>query len=345
MPEPTAAVAAPGASAPAASPPRFAGASLGYVQILAAASLFGITGSVAKVALDAGIEPARLTALRCTGSAIGLLVVVGSTRPGLLRIERRDLPLLAALAVFGAALIQFLYFVAIDRLPVGLTLLLEFTAPLMVALFSRYFLGQAVDRRVWVALALSLTGLSLVAGVWTGDRDLDPLGVAAALGAACCLAAFYLLNTRALERVAPVALTFWMFALAAVIWAVAQPWWAFEWSALSGRTSMLGAFESWRIPVWLPVAWVVVLGTLTPYALTIASLGHLSPTTTGIVGTGEPVIAAVVAWAWLGQSLDAGQLFGAGVVLAGVVMVQTVRSAQMPVEEPLAVPVVSSDHG
>src|SRR5688572_11498554 len=107
---------------------RLSDASHGYVQIVTASALFGLAGSVAKVALDAGVDPARLTALRCTGAAVALLVVLGLTRPWLLRVARRDVPMLLMLALCGAAVIQWLYFVAIDRLPVGLALLLEFTA-------------------------------------------------------------------------------------------------------------------------------------------------------------------------------------------------------------------------
>src|SRR5690242_10590340 len=99
-------------SAPAAGLRR-RGAPIGYAQIVVASALFGLAGSVAKVALDAGVDPARLTALRCTGAAIGLLIVLGVTRPALLRVSRRDIPALVALALCGAALIQWLYFVAI----------------------------------------------------------------------------------------------------------------------------------------------------------------------------------------------------------------------------------------
>lgn len=298
-------------------------AARGYVQILMAAALFGLAGSVAKIALDAGVDPARLTALRCSGAVIGLLVVLGLTRPSLLRVAGRDLPVLVVLALCGAALIQWLYFVAIDRLPVGLALLLEFTAPLLVALYSRFVLRHSIDRRVWLALALSLAGLALVAEVW-GGGGLDPIGVAAALGAAGCLAAFYVVGKQALVRLHPMTLTFWMFALAAVFWNVAQPWWTFDSSILTKRASMLGAFDSTTVSVWMAVAWVIALGTLAPYALEIASLRHLTPTTTGIVGMSEPVIAAAVAWVWLGQSLGTVQLIGAGVVLCGVAIVQTV---------------------
>jgi len=187
-----------------------------------------------------------------------------------------------------------------------------------------------VDRRVWLALALSLAGLALVAqtsgGGVSGGEGLDPIGVGAALAAAGCLAAFYLVGKEALHRIHPMTLTFWMFALSAVLWAVAQPWWTFDASVLTNRASMLGAFDSVTVPLWLPIAWVIVLGTLMPYALELASLRHLTPTATGVVGMSEPVIAAAIAWAWLGQSLGIVQLVGAAVVLAGVVIVQTVST-------------------
>ena len=248
--------------------------------------------------------------------------------------------MLLMLALCGAAVIQWLYFVAIDRLPVGLALLLEFTAPLMVALFSRFVLRHRIDRRVWAGLGLALVGLALVAEVW-GGGGLDPVGVAAALGAAGCLAAFYLGGKQALQRLHPMTLTFWMFALSAVFWGIAQPWWTFDFSVLGEDASMLGSLDSFSVPLWVPIAWVILLGTLVPYALDLASLRHLSPTATSVVGMSEPVIAAAVAWAWLGESLGTVQIIGAGVVLTGVVIVQLFTAP----EETLAIVDLGLTHG
>jgi drug/metabolite transporter (DMT)-like permease len=297
---------------------------LGYVQVLAGAVLFGVNASVSKVALTAGIEPARLTALRCTGAALGLLAVLGVTRPSSLRVTWRDLPVLAVLGLSGAALIQWLYFVAIDRLPVGIALLLEFTSPVLIAVYSRVVLRELVPRRVWLALGLALAGLALVAQVWR-DAGLDPVGVAAGLGAAACLATFYLLGKRSLDRHEPLTLSFWMFVVASVFWAVAQPWSSFDASVLTHSASLLGSLDGLSVPVWVAVGWVVVLGTLMPYALGVAALRHLTPTATGIVGMLEPVVAGAVAWLWLDQVLTGPQLAGAALVLAGVTLVQTAR--------------------
>jgi drug/metabolite transporter (DMT)-like permease len=295
---------------------------VGLIQVLAGATLFGVNAAVSKVVLATGVEPARLTALRCTGAAVTLLVILGLRSPGRLSVPLRDLPALAVLGLTGAALIQWLYFVAIERLPIGIALLLEFTGPVLVAVYSRLVLGHHVHRRVWLALGLALGGLGMMAQVWR-DVGLDPVGVAAGLGAATCLATFYLLGKQTVERRDPLTLSFWMFAFAALFWAVVQPWWTFDVSTLGQQTPLLGAFDGVEVPVWLALAWIVGLGTLAPYALEVAALRHLSPTTTGVVGMLEPVLAAAVAWLWLKEVLNGVQVAGGLVMLVGVVLAQT----------------------
>jgi drug/metabolite transporter (DMT)-like permease len=120
--------------------------------------------------------------------------------------------------------------------------------------------------------------------------------------------------------------TFWTFAFAALFWAVVQPWWSFDPSVLAHRASLLGAFDGVQVPVWLALTWVVVLGTLAPYALHIAALRHLPPTTAGVVGMAEPVLAAAVAWSWLGQVLDPVQVVGGALVLVGVGLAQLAQA-------------------
>ena len=165
----------------------------GYVYLVVAAALFAFNGTVSKVILDAGMSAPRLTQLRCTGAAVGLLLVLLVVAPHRIPLSRREIPLLAAYGIAGVALTQCFYFVAIARMPVSIALLLEYTAPLMVALWARFVFRQPVRSRVWAALGLSLVGLALVAEVWQGST-LDGIGVAAALVAAVALAAYYLLG-------------------------------------------------------------------------------------------------------------------------------------------------------
>lgn len=281
---------------------------------------------MSKVVLASGMEPARLTTLRCTGAAIGLLVLLKTVRPTSLRMPRSEIPKLIVLGLSGAALLQWLYFIALDRLPAAIALLLEFTAPLMVAIFSAVVLRHHIAKQVWLALGLALFGLALVAQVWK-DVGLDTVGVLAALGAAAFLATFHLLGKHMLETKDPLVLSFWMFAISSVFWAIVQPWWNFDASVLTESTNMLGRLAEYSIPVWLGVLWVIVLGTLAPYGLEVTGLRHLPATTTGIVSMIEPVVAAGVAWLWLEEALNGVQLLGGLLVLTGVGLVQVARAA------------------
>jgi len=87
-----------------------------------------------------------------------------------------------------------------------------------------------------------------------------------------------------------VALTTWSFVAAAAFWAVAAPWWRFDAGVLAERVPV----GSVHVPVWVLVSWIVVLGAVLPFWLSLAALRHLPPTTAGIVATVEPVLASIV---------------------------------------------------
>jgi drug/metabolite transporter (DMT)-like permease len=297
---------------------------VGYLLTIAAAALFAVNGTVSTLALQAGIPATRLTALRCTGAALALVLVLAVVSPARLRIRWREVPFVAVFGVVGIALTQFLYYVAIGRLPVGIALVFEMTAPVFIALYVWLVRREQVRSRLWLALALSLSGLVLVAEVWEGGGSLDLLGVAAALTAAVCLAAYYLLGERGTADRDPVALTAWSFVAAAVFWAVAAPWWQFDPGLLAERVPV--SLGSAQVPVWVLVGWIVVLGAVVPFWLSLAALRHLPPTTAGIVATVEPVFASIVAWSWVEQVLSPWQLVGGAVVLGGIVLAQTARA-------------------
>ncbi len=297
---------------------------VGYVCLVAAAALFAVNGTVSKVILDTGVTAMRLTELRCAGALVGLAALLLVVAPDRLRVTRRELPLLAAFGIAGVAATQWFYFVAIARLPVGIALLFEYTAPVLVALWARFVLHEHVRNRMWAALALSLAGLALVAQVWDGGT-LNGLGVAAAFAAALALAAYYLLGEHSTTSRDPLSTTFWSFVFATAFWSLLQPWWSFPGSSFTGSTSLLGNVADVSLPVWALAAWMIVLGTIVPFALVLTGLRHLPATRVGTVGMLEPVLASAVAWAWLGEALGAVQLAGGVVVLAGILLAQTAR--------------------
>jgi drug/metabolite transporter (DMT)-like permease len=309
---------------------------LGSALTVGAAGLFAVNGTVSTLALQAGVPAPWLTALRCGGAAVVLLAVLAVVAPARLRVSWREVPFLAAFGVVGIASTQYLYYVAIGRLPVGIALVFEMTAPVFIALWVWLVRGERVRRRLWAALGLSLSGLVLVAEVWQGGGSLDVGGVAAALAAALCLAGYYLMGERGTTTRDPVALTCWSFVAAALFWAVAAPFWPFDPGVLGSSVPVsVGSLE---LPLWVLVGWIVVLGAVLPFWLSLAALRHLPPTTAGLIATVEPVLASLVAWVWVEQVLSGWQVLGGLVVLVGIGLAQTARAPRRPAPLPEPAP-------
>jgi drug/metabolite transporter (DMT)-like permease len=297
---------------------------LGYGMAAAAATLFGINGSVAKTAINSGLAADRLTEVRCAGAFVGLLALALLTQRDDLKVERRELPFLMAFGIGGVALVQWTYFVAIGRLPVGIALVIQYVAPVLVALYAFVVLREHVRERVWVALGLSLSGLVLVLRPWQG-MVFNTVGLLAAAGAMVTFAFYLLMAERGLASRGTVALLAWGFAFATLFWTLVLPWWSYPVREITDRTSLFGRLDSVHVPVAVLAAWVIVLGTIVPFILIVGSLNHIPATRAAIVAMLEPVVATFVAWVWLGETLAAVQLVGAAIVITGVLLAQSAR--------------------
>ena len=298
---------------------------LGYLMAAAAAILWGLNGGVSKTILATGLSSERLAQVRSLGAALGLVAILAVTAPGRLRLTRRELPYVATFGIGGLAFVQFFYFLAIHRLAIGIALLIEYLAPLLVALWARFVQHEHVRRRIWVALALALTGLGLIVNVFGGGEALSTSGIAFALGGAFAYALYVLLAEHVVGDRDPVSLLAWGFLFASLFWAAVSPWWSFPGHALTTSASLGGNLAGHHLPVWLLAAWMIALGTIAPFFLLVSALRHLPATTVGIVAMLEPVVGAIVGWAWLAEALDGGQLGGAAVVLAAIGLAQTAR--------------------
>jgi drug/metabolite transporter (DMT)-like permease len=296
---------------------------LGYAMVAVAAALFALNGTVSKVVLASGIGSGELTEVRCAGALAGMALIAALTRPASLRIRVGELPLLVALGI-GLALVQWSYFFAIHRLDIGIALLIQYIAPILVALWARFVFHEQVRRRIWAALVLSLAGLTLIVEIWHGGRLSGP-GVAACLVAAVTYAGYVLIAERGVRSRDPISLSAWGFFFATIFWTVAAPWWNFPAGQVSHNVSLLGNLASSHLPVWALMLWVVVLGAIVPFGLIVGALRHISATRAGITAMLEPVVAIVVAWAWLGESLAPVQLSGAALTLVGIGLAQTAR--------------------
>lgn len=295
----------------------------GTVLILVSSVCFGTSGTIAKPAMAAGLSPEQIATVRIGLAAVVLLAGVAVVRPRLLRVRRAEWPAQLGYGLLGVAGVQLCYFVAVERIPVGIAILLEFVSPVLIALWTRFVRHVRLPRAMWLGITLAMLGLATVARVWQGF-GLDTLGVLAGLGGTVCSAAYFLIGEHGASTRAPLGVVTWGMVIGAIaVCAVAPPW------TIPATTLAAPAeFGPWRPPVWVLAVTVALLSTALAYAFGTSALRHLPAAVASVVGLLEPVVATGTAWALLGETLTWVQLAGAFVLLSGATIVQTVHSRQ-----------------
>lgn len=276
--------------------------------------------------MTAGISPQQLTLFRVLGTALIAGTVLLASDRAQFRISLREVGWFAMLGVGGLAMVQWLYSVAISLLPVGVALLFEYTAVVLIALTARLVFKEHVHGRLWWAIGIMLVGLAVVAQIW--DSPLAGLGVLAGFGAAVAYAFYFLVGERSVAGRPAMAVAFWAATFATGFWLIFAQWWDLPLAVFSSDVSLGGALDTVAAPMWLLLLAIVTLGGFAPFTLIFMSLRHISATTSGLLASSEVVFAFAVAWLWLGETLAPIQVTGSVVVLLAIVVAQTARQHQ-----------------
>lgn len=257
---------------------------------LALASMFCVQlGLAASVGLIDDLGAQGTAWLRLAWAGALLLVIV---RPRLSQFSPSALRAGIALGVVTAG-VTILFMSAIERLPLGTASALEFLGPLGVAAWR----GRGAAR-LWAVLAA--VGVLLLTQPWSGTAD--PLGVAFALGAACCWAAYILLTQRVGDEVEGLAgLAISMPVAAVVATLVAAPTGVF--TELTWELVVVGL----GLAILLPVV---------PFAFEMLALRRLTTAAFGTLMSLEPAIAMVIGFVVLHQQLGFVAILGIGCVVA-----------------------------
>ena len=288
---------------------------LGYALAATAAALWALNSSLARFLLEDGVSALHLAQLRSTVTWLILVGVLLAIAPRSLRIRRADVPRMAWFGIAGLAGVHATYFLAIERLDIGVALTIQYLGPLLILLWLRCFHGRRLRLSTWGAVLLSATGCFLVVEAYD-VRRLDWAGLVPAFGAAFAFATYIVAAERAGHRyTAPTTLA-WAAGFATLFWLVIRPPWTFPWEEFASAS---------RLALGLGVA---IVGTLVPFMLMIIAVRHIPGLRAAVVATLEPVLGALVAWPVHGQLLAPPQLVGALVVIAAVIWVQTHRPEQ-----------------
>lgn len=290
------------------SPPASA---KGYTLVLLAAALWGTMGVFYKVLIE-GYEmtPLAVASMRSLWGGLILCAAIVVVKRTLLRIHRRDLPLLIAYGVVGVAgfFVAYAYAVALTGVAVAAVLL--YTAPAWVGLIAWRWLGESMHTRVVVALLMTLAGSVLVAGLYDlASLRVNALGILAGLGAGLGYALWSVFNKMAVQRYSAWTVQTYGLLIGAATLLLVVP------TAQRATPDTLRAAWPWL----LAMALGPTLGGALSYSLGVR---WIPVSIASIVATLEPVIAMGLAFVLFDERLTVPQLVGSGLIIGAVVLLR-----------------------
>ncbi|WAL59985.1 EamA family transporter [Thermocoleostomius sinensis] len=287
---------------------------LGLAAIAIAAMLWAVAAIVASELFAAGVQPFELAMARTVVAAIGLslLYQFGPTSlrsPPAKPLSHRWFEWRLVLLGFALAFVTVSYYVAIDRLAVAVALVIQYTAPALVVALTALQMRQWPAPTTIAAVIAAIVGVVLVSGVLSSQLALNRLGLIAAGLSALFFASYTVLSESVVHTYGAIGVMFRAFIVSSLFWI--------------GFQTAQGMPTAVFAPANLPgILFVGIGGTLIPFSLLCWGIQQVQASQASIAATLEPVIAAALAWLWLGQTLDLAQIIGGILILLAVVSLQ-----------------------
>ena len=290
----------------------------GLVVALIAALTFGASGAIIKPLFEAGWSPAAAVAARVLTGGIVLLPIALLALRGKWGAVWNNRWRILAMAGIGVAGTQLVYFAAIQRIPVGTGILIEYMAPLLLVAVAWVMTRRVPKVVVLVGSVVALVGLVLVVAP-SGGASLDLLGVIFALAAMVGCAGYYVIAARPSNGLPTVALASFGLVLGGLMLLAAGAIGIVPFTTSTVNVTMFGSEVAW----WVPLIIVGVFSTAIAYYTSIAASEMLGSRLASFVGLLEVVAATFYAWLLLGEQLGIPQLIGGALILAGIAFVRS----------------------
>lgn len=269
--------------------------------------------------MDAGVAADKLVIVRSLVSALLAGAVLLVTNPKAFKVTLKEVPMLLLFGVVGLAMMQWAYSNAVSILPVGIALLFEYTAIIIVPIAARVIFKEKTTRTFWYGVSMVLAGLLVVSQIWAGG--LDPRGVFFAFLAAFLLAFYFLMGQHSGLTRDPMSTMFYTMLIATIFWVAVGGGSSLN-IDLDHPTNLTGNLSGITLPLWIPLSWLTVMGSFAPMAMGFMALKLTTASKVSITQTAEPIFAFIFGWLWLGQSMDWLQILGGVLVIAGILFAQ-----------------------
>lgn len=302
----------------------------GLGAALFSSAVFGLSGSFAKALLETGWSPGAAVTARLTGAALILAIPAIPALRGRWHQLRDNWVTIMLFGLIGVAACQLFYFNAVARLSVGVALLLEYLAPVIIVLWLWAASRKRPRALTFGGTLLSLAGLVLVLDL-TGTVKIDIIGVFWGIAAAVCLAMYFFITAKENDSLPPIVLASGgLMVGAAVMWLAAAT--GLLPMAFSTADTRLGP---WITPWWVSLGGLVVLATVLAYVSGIMAARALGSKVASFVSLTEVLFAVVWAWLLLAELPGAIQLLGGALIVGGVILVR-LDELRAPAGEPAA---------
>jgi drug/metabolite transporter (DMT)-like permease len=316
-----------------ASKRNFLASGLGIA--LFSSAVFGTSGSFAKALLETGWSPGAAVTARLTGAALILAVPAVVALRGRWHQLRTNWVTILLFGLIGVAACQLFYFNAVARLSVGVALLLEYLAPVIIVLWLWAASRKRPRILTFGGTLLSLAGLVLVLDL-TGAVKIDIVGVLWGVAAAVCLAIYFFITAKENDSLPPIVLASGgLMVGAAVMWLSAAT--GLLPMAFSTADTTLGP---WVTPWWVSLTGLIILATVLAYVSGIMAARALGSKVASFVSLTEVLFAVIWAWLLLGELPAPIQLLGGALIVGGVILV---RLDELRGQAKAAAPVVDEE--
>jgi drug/metabolite transporter (DMT)-like permease len=291
---------------------------LGLLFAVSSAFAFGLSGPLAKSLMESGWSPTAAVTARLAGGAVVMAIFATIVRPNWFREALQHRKTVVAYGLIPIAGAQLCYFNAVSHLSVGVALLLEYTAPVLVVAWLWATTRRRPSNLTLAGVAIAIAGIMLVLDVFSSTH-INLVGIGWASAAAVCAACYFVMS----DEVTADGSGLNSITLAAgglIVGSVAV--------ALLGASGVMpmtfathdAVIAGWTTSWVVPAIALAIIPTAIAYTLGIMGIARLRPRFASLVGLSEVMFAVLAAWALLGEAMSPTQALGAAVVLVGLVL-------------------------
>jgi drug/metabolite transporter (DMT)-like permease len=277
-----------------------------------AALLWGSSATAAKSFFQHDISPLLVVESRVIIAAVVLTMFLLITRPQMLKVKLVDLKDFALLGIIGVAGSNYTYYAAIKETSVAIAILMQYTAPVLVALYMVVTRQEKISRIKTAAIILSLVGCTIMLGVFDNDVRITSLGIVLGILSAFCFAFFNIYAKVANKHYSIWTLITYTVISASIFWIVFD-------CVVNTGIRLSGGSEL------LTLSLFSFMSILLPYVFYFRGLKILKPSTAIVVSTLEPVVAIVTAFIFLGETLQLVQIAGGVFVVGAVILLEVYK--------------------